>query len=188
VNSLASRGTVDSVTIQVRPHRAVEWPQVRALIDRAFAPATNAGLLAEWLPDRGDCLSLVAELNGVLVGHVMLSPLPLRCQSGDVVDVLYLSPLSVDEPACGRGVARTLVAAGLAAAARRAEPLVVLEGDPAMYAKFGFRPGSGLGIERPSELIPDAAFQVVTLPKYRPDRRGRLQYPQYFYDIDAVGP
>ena len=63
---------------------------------------------------------------------------------------------------------------------------VVLEGDPAMYARFGFRPASEFGLERPSELIPEPAFQAVALPAHRPGLTGRVEYPQYFFDIGAV--
>jgi putative acetyltransferase len=171
-----------------------EWSQVRALIDRAFEPAPGgppacggAGLLAEWVHENNQILSLVAEQDGRLVGHVLFGLLPLRTESGDV-DVVSLTPLSVDSDVRREGIARALVAAGLAILADRPEPLVVLEGSPTMYSKFGFRPGSEIGIERPSELIPDAAFQVVTLPSHQPDLRGKVIYPQYFYDIGAVGP
>lgn len=170
------------------PDRPGEWPQVRALIDRAFAPDTNAGLLAEWVREQGDAVSLVADADGQLVGHVMFSPLPLRSEDGADATVLCLSPLSVDPTWQRRGVGRALVERGLAAAAARSEPLVVLEGSPVLYPKFGFRPASEFGIERPSELIPEPAFQLVTLPSYQPGLRGQVVYPQYFFDIGAVGP
>jgi putative acetyltransferase len=113
--------------------------------------------------------------------------LPLVTADGRV-DVLCLSPLSVAPEFRGQGIARKLVTHGLAALQSRPEPLVVLEGDPAMYSRFGFRPASEFGAERPSDLIPEAAFQAVPLPAYRPELSGRVEYPQYFFDIGAVGP
>lgn len=177
--------------VEIRTHDATEWPDVLAVIDRAFAPDVAAGLLADWIhgsdgwtPD----LSHVAVVDGDLVGHVMVSRLPLRTSTG-TVPILCLSPLSVEPAHQGRGIARALVGSVLAAAAAtRAEPFVVLEGSPRMYPKFGFLPASEYGIERPSELIPEPAFQLVTLPGYRPGVRGRVEYPDYFFDIGAVGP
>lgn len=171
----------------IREEHRGEWPRVRALIDSAFAPQTAAGLLADWLHERGAALSMVAESDHRLVGQVLFSPLPVRTGDG-VTDVLCLAPLSVDPGFRHRGIARTLVAASLAALADRPEPLVVLEGDPAMYRKFGFRPASGFGVARPSELIPEPAFQAAPLPRYSGPLGGRLEYPQYFFDIGAVGP
>ena len=173
----------------IRPERPGEWPALRALIDAAFAPDTAAGTLAEWLHERDAVLSLVAEVDGEPVGHVLFSTLPLRGADGAPgTTVLCLSPLSVRAAFRRRGIARALVAAGLAALAGRPEPLVVLEGSPTMYAKFGFRPAREFGVERPTELIPEPAFQAVALPSYRPGLRGRVEYPQHFYEIGAVGP
>jgi putative acetyltransferase len=178
------------VDYEIRTQRAREWPQVVALINRAFAPDANAGQLAAWVHDSAACvedLSLVAVQGDRLVGHVMLSQLPLRTPSGDVT-ILCLTPLSVEPLLQRKGIGRALVEHVLRAAAKRPEPLVVLEGNPRMYPKFGFEPAAGYGIERPSELIPEPAFQLVRLPSYRPDLRGQVCYPEYFYEIDAVGP
>ena len=178
---------------RIRPERPGEWPALRAVIEAAFAPHTAAGPLAEWLHERDAVLSLVAEVGGEVggepVGHVLFSTLPLRGIDGAPDGtVLCLSPLSVLAGFRRRGIARSLVAAGLAALADRPEPLVVLEGSPVMYAKFGFRPAREFGVERPTELIPEPAFQAGALPTYRPGLRGRVEYPQHFYDVGAVGP
>jgi putative acetyltransferase len=178
------------VDLEIRTQRPDEWPQVVALINRAFAPEVNAGQLAEWVHDsagRIDDLSLVAVHDEHLVGHVMLSQLPLQTPSGDVA-ILCLAPLSVEPETQRQGIGRALVEHALRVAATRTEPLVVLEGSPRMYTKFGFEPASDYGIERPSELIPEPAFQLVRLPTYGRDLRGQVRYPDYFYEIGAVGP
>lgn len=175
--------------MRVREQRPEEWPAVRDLIDRAFAPATNAGLLAEWVHEHAPALSLVAEpeQNGPLVGQALFGVLQLQTPE-DSRDVLCLSPLAVEPAYRGQGIARKLVTHGLAALQSRPEPYVVLEGDPAVYSRFGFRPASEFGLERPSELIPDPAFQAIALPAHRPGLTGRVEYPEYFFDIGAVGP
>ncbi|MDT4976240.1 MAG: putative acetyltransferase [Pseudonocardiales bacterium] len=175
---------------EIRTQLPVEWPEVVALINRAFVPDVNAAQLAEWVHDSAgwiDDLSLVAVQDERLVGHVMLSQLPLRTPNGDVA-ILCLTPLSVVPEAQRKGIGRALVERVLRAAATRAEPFVVLEGNPRMYARFGFEPAADYGIERPSELIPEPAFQLVRLPSYRPELRGQVRYPDYFYEIGAVGP
>lgn len=180
------------MTIDIREQHEHEWDAVVSLIHAAFAPPRNAEALARqiresdtWIPE----LSFVAvdRSGAAIIGQVLFSRVTLRTPDG-AVDVLTLTPLSVAAPHRGSGIARRLVEHGLAACASRSEPLVVLEGDPAMYVRLGFRPATEVGIERPSELIPESAFQVVTLPSYAPGLRGRVEYPAYFHEVDAVGP
>lgn len=135
------------MSIEIRVQREYEWDAVLALIDDAFTPAAAPRRLAErirrspgWIPG----LSFVATdtaLGGDPVGQVVFSTVALRTDD-EVIDVLTLTPLAVAAPYRGRGVARRLVEHGLAVCAGRSEPLVVLEGDPAMYARLGFRPAA----------------------------------------------
>ena len=62
-----------------------------------------------------------------------------------------------------------------------------LEGSPAYYPRFGFRPGSEHRFRRPSLRIPEAAFQVHLLRAYERWMTGTLVYRQAFWDHDAVG-
>ncbi|SPF04217.1 GNAT family N-acetyltransferase [Streptomyces sp. MA5143a] len=133
-----------------------------------------------------DGLSLVAEHDGQVVGHVMftrgLLDAPRR-----LVDVHILSPLAVAPAFQRQGIGSALVRHGLSILAERAVPLVWLEGDPGYYARLGFEPGGGLGFRRPSLRIPDGAFQVHRLPAYESWMTGTLVYTEPFWRHDAVG-
>ena len=65
--------------------------------------------------------------------------------------------------------------------------MVWLEGNPAYYGRFGFRPGGDHGFRKPSLRIPDAAFQVMTLSVYEPWMTGTLVYSGTFWEHDCVG-
>jgi putative acetyltransferase len=65
--------------------------------------------------------------------------------------------------------------------------VVFLEGSPDYYPRFGFVPGGTLGFRKPSLRIPDAAFQVATLPAYEPWMTGTLVYSEPFWRHDSVG-
>lgn len=131
-------------------------------------------------------LSFVAAEDDRVVGHVAFTrgwlDAPRR-----LVEVLVLSPLSVHPEAQGRGVGSALVRRTLELLQERPEPLVFLEGSPAYYRRFGFRPGEPYGFAAPSTRIPAAAFQFVALPKYQPWMTGSLVYPDAFWEHDAVG-
>ncbi|TDE00278.1 GNAT family N-acetyltransferase [Jiangella asiatica] len=131
-------------------------------------------------------LSLVAVDGGRVVGHVMFTRSLLDAPKR-LVDVLVLSPLGVLPGRQGRGVGTALVRRGLELLRGTGVPLVFLEGHPGYYSRLGFEPGGELGFCKPSQRIPDAAFQVHRLPAYRPWMTGTLVYTEIFWRHDAVG-
>ena len=132
-------------------------------------------------------LSLVAELDGQVIGHVMFTRSLLDAPRRQVA-VQVLSPLAVRPGYQQGGIGSALVRYGLEVLAGRAVPLVFLEGDPAYYSRFGFVPGASLNFRKPSPRIPDAGFQVVQLPAYEPWMTGPLVYAEPFWRFDVVGP
>jgi putative acetyltransferase len=129
----------------------------------------------------------VAELDGRVVGHVMVSGAALRNDSGDRT-ISMLSPLAVDPDHHGAGIGGALVRAVTAIADERGEPLVVLEGSPRYYARFGFVHSVPHGIELPlPDWAPAEAAQVLLLRAYDPHDptlRGRVVYPAAFDGVE----
>jgi putative acetyltransferase len=60
------------------------------------------------------------------------------------------------------------------------ETLVLLEGDPAYYGRFGFLRADELGLLPPPEALYDWAFQVAVLDDERELPQGRVVYPPTF--------
>ena len=174
--------------LTVRAQRPGERALVRDVITRSFGRAVVADL-AEALQDApagAGGLSLVAELDGRLVGHVQL------CRSWvdavrQLVEVLVLSPLSVIPECQRRGIGGRLVGQAVEEAARAGAPMVFLEGSARYYARFGFQAARSRGFTAPSVRIPDQAFQVLTLPSYEPWMTGALVYAEQFWAYDCVG-
>lgn len=128
--------------------------------------------------------SLVADVDGEVVGHVQLS----RCwvdARERLVEVVTLSPLSVAPSHQRRGIGTALVSAALRAAREAGEPAVFLEGDPRYYGTRGFSNAEGLGFGRPSPRVPGPGFQVALFDANMP--RGPFVYCQTFWTQDCVG-
>ena len=98
--------------------------------------------------------------------------------------VASLSPLAVLPDVQRSGIGSALVRDVTARADRRGEPLVVLEGSPDYYGRFGFEHSvrSGIHITLPSWAPPEAA-QVLRLSSYDRSRRGRVVYPPAFDEV-----
>ena len=158
---------------------------LRAFGDHGLVVADLADTLRETITPK-DGLSLVAGHDGQIVGHVMFTRSLLDAPRR-LVEVHVLSPLAVMPGYQKRGIGSALVRKGLKALARRAVPLVFLEGDLGYYSRFGFAPGGDLGFRKPSLRIPDGAFQAIRLPEYEPWMTGTLVYAEPFWRHDAVG-
>jgi putative acetyltransferase len=131
-------------------------------------------------------LSLVAECRGLVLGHAMFSR-GLVDAPARLVAVEILGPVGVRPHAQGSGVATALIRRGVEILGARQVPAVFLEGDPGFYGRLGFTPAGTRGFRKPSLRIPDAAFQVITLPSYEPWMTGTLVYPEPFWRHDSVG-
>jgi putative acetyltransferase len=163
----------------VRAERESDFAQIRAVVDAAFGDepveklVDALRLLPGYLPD----LALVAEDDGEVVGYVLFSYADLA-EGGRV---LMLSPLGVRPDRQRSGVGSALVEEGLKRARDRGEPVVIVEGDPRYYSRFGFRRATELGLDEPHEGIPDGAFQALALAPDHP--RGGVVYPPPFAEF-----
>jgi putative acetyltransferase len=162
----------------VRPERADDHAEIGELVGAAFGSPVEPQLVVDlrasagYLPE----LALVADDDGELAGHVMFTVTELE----DGTAILMLSPLAVLPARQRQGVGSTLVHEGLLRAAARDEPLVIVEGDPRYYSRFGFARASELGLEPPNEGVPEHAFQALRLPAHDEGVRGRVRYPPPF--------
>ncbi len=133
--------------------------------------------LVEGLRADGDAvpaLSLVATMDGDVVGHVMCSRAGV-----DGRPALGLGPLGVLPAFQGRGVGRALMHGVIAAADTLDEQAVVLLGDPSYYQRFGFELAEPVGL-----LPPDPGwaphFQVRRLSAWDGSLRGTFRYAPAF--------
>ncbi len=164
----------------IRPASAADHPAVARLLTDAFGGPAEARLveLIRVSDDHVPDLELVAEVDGEVVGHILLS----RVRVGEA-PALALAPVAVAPAHQRRGIGSGLVRAGLDRAVSRPEAAVIVLGHPDYYPRFGFERASAYGIEPPWPGIPDDAFLVLPLPAYTAACRGVVVYPPAF---DAV--
>lgn len=130
--------------------------------------------------------SLVAELDGRVVGHVGLSHAWVDARRARL-DVWMLSPLSVLPELQRQGIGTLLVAAAVESARSGGAPLLVLEGDPGYYGRRGFEAAAAYGLGAPSDRTPAPAFQVVPLAGREDWMTGRVVYPDVWWRHDSAG-
>jgi putative acetyltransferase len=165
--------------MEVRGERSEDIDAIRDVVTAAFDNPKIGGLVDDIRASENfvSDLSIVAvDDDGAIIGHTMLSYAHLD----DGTPVLLLSPMAVRPDRQRTGVGIAIVEAALDAADARGEPVVIVEGIPDYYPRFGFERARPLGFEPPHEGIFDAAFMVKRLRAYDPALRGRVLYPPAF--------
>lgn len=140
------------MTFSIRPEQASDFPEVYELVETAFESAPHAdGDEQDYVQKLRDSpnyiseLALVAEGDGELIGHIMLTRLDVDTENGPR-ETLLLSPLAVAAPYRSRGVGAALVRESLSRAAALQHRAVLVVGDPDYYPRFGFRCSLDVGI------------------------------------------
>jgi putative acetyltransferase len=166
----------------VRPERAADFDAIRTVVAAAFGSDVEAKLVDDIRADA--CyrpgLALVAEDDGAIVGHVMVNHCELR--DGDVVHRIgMLSPLAVRPDRQKDGIGSALVRQVCALADEAGDPVVILEGSPRYYPRFGFVDARTLGITiHLPDWAPPEAGQALALVAYDSSLRGTVVYPPPF--------
>jgi putative acetyltransferase len=173
--------------MEIREEIPTDHAAVRRVHEAAFGDhGVKVGDLNEALRDAARVLSLVAEVDGAVVGHVMFSTSLLDAPR-KLVEVPVLSPIGVLPELHGKGIGSAMIRRGLEILDEQGAPLVFLEGNPAFYSRVGFKAGAELGFRKPSLRIPEAAFQVYPLAAYEVWMTGTLVYSPVFWEHDSVG-
>ena len=164
----------------IRPETPADHEAVAQLLTDAFGGPAEARLVDllratdDYVPD----LTLVADIDGEVVGHIAFS----RVRVGEET-ALALAPMAVAPTHRRSGVGTALARAALERAADRAEAAVIVLGHPEYYPRFGFVPAGRFGIVPPWPDIPDDAFLALPLPAYTEACRGVVVYPPAFDEV-----
>lgn len=156
--------------IDVRTHRAGDARAIEALVTSAFTESDGeqegarvgalvGELMAATVPD--DLVGFVAADGDEIVAAIFLSRMRFPEESA----VFLLSPVAVRTTYQERGVGQAVIARGLQEMKERGVRTVVTYGDPAFYAKIGFKPVSPDTIPPPFELSQPGGWLAQSLTK-----------------------
>jgi len=116
---------------------------IRRIHLQAFGRSAEADIVAALVAANAVSLSLLAEHDGEVVGHILFSPVTIEREA---VPVIGLAPMAVLPGWQRRGVGSALVRASLDELRRIGCDAVVVLGHPAFYPRFGFAPASRHGL------------------------------------------
>jgi putative acetyltransferase len=166
----------------IRPETAADRDAIRRVNDEAFGEPIEAKLVDairesdRYVPE----LSLVAVSEGQTLGHVISSYVDV---DPGTRRVLQVGPLAVLPLHQRRGIGTALMEETIRIADARAEPLLLIEGNPKYYERFGFSRADAVGIEPPPEALGPQYFMIRPLATYDPAFGGHAIYPPETFGI-----
>lgn len=144
----------------IRPAQAGDYSQIYSLVQTAFATAKiSDGTEQDFVLElrRRDTyrpeLELAAEENRQLIGHILLTPLPVP-GAPEGLRGLMVAPLCVRLEDRSRGLGGQLLHEGGRRAAELGYNALFLVGDPDYYGRYGFQNAVSLGFQNASG-VPD---------------------------------
>ena len=146
--------------MRIRPDTTTDRAAVRAVNEAAFGTSVEADLVEALRSKKITLVSLVADVGGKVVGHILFSPVSLTEQAR--LNVMGLGPMAVAPNHQRRGIGSALVREGLKQCKDLGFRAVVVVGHPEYYPRFGFVPAARHAL-RSEYDVPADVFMVVEL-------------------------
>ena len=150
----------------VRRERPEDKAQIYEVNYQAFGRKEEAEVVDLLRNSCPEGVSLVAEEEGRIVGHILFTPTIIEDEGTSLVGT-GLAPLAVLPQRQGKGIGSALVRAGLDEMRMAGEPFVVVVGHPGYYPKFGFERASKYGVRCEYGEVPDEAFMIIVFDEGR---------------------
>ena len=171
------------MNIKVRQETDQDYGRITDVNDLGFGQKNEGQLISglrktkKFIPE----LSLVAEIEGRIVGHILFYPIVIKSDD-QLFPTISLAPMAVLPEYQKKGIGSQLVKEGLKRVRSLGFKSVIVLGHAAYYPRFGFEPASRWGIRPPFE-VPDDVFMALELVKDGlKDIQGTVEYPPEFND------
>jgi putative acetyltransferase len=171
------------INMHVRPEATTDIGAIRDVNNAAFETSVEADIVDALRPDSKPLISLVAEEQGRVVGHILFSKVTLV--NGPDILLMGLGPMAVIPEYQRQGIGSVMVSHGLKQCGEIGARGVVVLGHPAFYPRFGFLPASQFGL-RSEYDVPDDVFMAIELePGALKDVVGTVAYADAFNDASV---
>ena len=165
----------------LRSEQPGDEAQIHAIHRRAFQG--QEAQLVDLLRERGkNIVSIVAQKDGLLIGHVLFTEAiaePMNQFRG-----VGLAPVAVLPEFQNQGIGSSLVRAGLEACVQKGYDYVVVLGHTDYYPRFGFRKASAFGLGNTYDV--DEPFMALAFrPGVLGNFSGIIKYQPEFSELDV---
>ena len=167
--------------MNIRPETEKDKTAIQQINQSAFETFAEATLVDTLREQCHPIISLIAEEDRKVVGHIMFSPVALN-RSSDI-KIMGLAPMAVLPNYQRKGIGAALVQAGLDECKKLGFGTVVVLGHTNYYPKYGFISAVQFGINCEYD-VPEDAFMVLELEAgYLAGVKGKIQYHSAFINV-----
>jgi putative acetyltransferase len=168
------------MTLTIREERPADRAAIFDLVNRAFGQDAEARLVDK-LRDGGHVqLSLVAESDGKIVGHILYSDLQIVAPSG-ATPALALAPMAVIPERQSQGIGSALIRRSLTLCREHGHKIVIVLGHKHYYPRFGFSPELATPLESP--YAGDSFMALELVPGALAGVQGKVEYAAPFNEL-----
>jgi len=150
---------------------AIENVTIKAFLNAPHSDHNEQFIVATLRDSDALSISLVAEIEGEIIGHIAVSPMTI---SDGTTGWFGLGPISVEPNYQRSGIGSRLMQKVLEQLITNGANGCVLLGDPAYYSRFGFKPVSDLILPG----VPPEFFQAISFCGTLPE--GEVSYHDAF--------
>ena len=166
--------------VEVREERPGDAAAIRSVHIAAFPTPAEADLVEQLRSDGCTAISLVAEDEGKIVGHILFSRMSVDAD-GRELRGLGLAPVAVAPDRQRTGIGSILIEAGIDRARSVGAQIIFVLGEPGYYGRFGFDPKSAAPFTSP---YAGPYFQARVIDGIPQPSAGRADYALAFASLE----
>ncbi|MDQ7780247.1 MAG: N-acetyltransferase [Planctomycetota bacterium] len=167
--------------MQIRFEVEKDGVAVHALNTASFDTRAEADLVDALRVQAQPFVSLVAEDEGLVVGHIMFTPVSLS--GHPQLKIMGIGPMAVESSRQRKGIGSGLVRAGLEECRKLGFGAVVVLGHAEYYPRFGFVKSTEYGIDSEYKVRPEYFMALELQDGYLRGVSGTIKYNAVFGNV-----
>lgn len=148
--------------IRIRKENKNDHATIKQINDAAFGQHQEGNVVGKLRKLDPNALSLVADVDGKLVGHIFYSTAEIDYNNKKIVG-MGLAPVAVLPEYQRQGIGKKLITESINMLLNQNIPFIIVLGHEEYYPKFGFEIASKYGIKCQWEDVPDEAFMIMII-------------------------
>ena len=168
--------------MEIRYEKPGDISAIHRVNEAAFETGAESDLVDALRDKKAHIISMVAEKENRIIGHILFSPVTLTAE-GSEVTLLGLAPMAVLPGYQKQGIGSKLVDNGLEESRRKGYPAVVVLGHPDYYPRFGFVPSRKYSITSEYDVPPEVFMIIELQPGILAGKSGIAKYHEAFAEL-----